>query len=422
MINYMTLGDVCTDIIDCPHESPEWKTQGIAVVRNFNLVNGQIDMQDGYYVDEETYIKRTRRAIPSEGDIIFSREAPIGNCAIVPAGFKCCLGQRLVLLRVNHEICSSEYLLAVLQSSYVKRQIEQVSKRGSIVSNFAIGDLHELIISVLDNQEDVAHFSTVLAEKISGNTAICSDLEAMAKLLYDYWFVQFDFPNENGKPYKSSGGKMVWNEELKREIPEGWAARDLKDLTKYNSLSISKSSMPDEIDYLDTANLTENHIENIQHILLKEGFPSRAQRIVQPWDVLFSTVRPNQHHYGIIINPTKNMVASTGFAILSMIDERENNAWLYLTLISDGIMQRLESIANSSVSSYPSINPEDITNTTVAYPKNHKIMKQFANKVIILFEKSEMLREENQQLASLRDFLLPMLMNGQVKVGKEASS
>ena len=235
----MPLGDVCTDIIDCPHESPEWRSEGIAVIRNFNLVNGQIDMQDGYYVDEETYKKRTRRAVPSAGDIIFSREAPIGNCAIVPDGFKCCLGQRLVLLRVNHSICSSEYLLAVLLSSFVKQQIDQVSKLGSIVSNFAIGDLHKLIIPILEDQESVANFSSTIANKLSNNAAICSDLESMAKLLYDYWFVQFDFPDENGKPYKSSGGKMVWNEELKRVIPEGWSSHTIANIAKIDAVSIT---------------------------------------------------------------------------------------------------------------------------------------------------------------------------------------
>ena len=179
MIQYMPLGDICTDIIDCPHESPEWKEDGIAVIRNFNLVNGQIDMRDGYFVDEETFKRRTRRAIPSEGDIIFSREAPIGNCAIVPPRFKCCLGQRLVLLRVNHNVCTSEYLLSVLQSAYVKKQIEQVSKQGSIVSNFAIGDLHKLVIPVLDNQDDVATFDDTVSRKLSNNNAICADLEAL---------------------------------------------------------------------------------------------------------------------------------------------------------------------------------------------------------------------------------------------------
>ena len=81
-----------------------------------------------------------------------------------------------------------------------------------------------------DKQKQISSLIKVLDDKISNNTAICSDLEAMAKLLYDNWFVQFDFPDENGKPYKSTGGKMIWNETLKREIPEGWTVKTINDI------------------------------------------------------------------------------------------------------------------------------------------------------------------------------------------------
>lgn len=138
-------------------------------------------MSDASYVDESTYTKRTRRAVPSAGDIIFSREAPIGNCAIVPADFKCCLGQRLVLLRVNREICSPEYLLAALLSDFVKTQIFQVEKSGSIVSNFNISDLGDLIIPIIDRQESVASVSDTLNKKLLINKNICAELEAMVK-------------------------------------------------------------------------------------------------------------------------------------------------------------------------------------------------------------------------------------------------
>lgn len=230
MIKMMPLKQVCSGIIDCPHESPEWLSKGIPVIRNFNLVDGQIDMSDASYVDESTYTKRTRRAVPSAGDIIFSREAPIGNCAIVPADFKCCLGQRLVLLRVNRKICSPEYLLAALLSDFVKTQIFQVEKSGSIVSNFNISDLGDLIIPIIDRQESVASVSDTLNKKLLLNKNICAELEAMAKTLYDYWFTQFDFPDENGKPYRSSGGEMVWNEQLKCDIPMGWNVGQLSDI------------------------------------------------------------------------------------------------------------------------------------------------------------------------------------------------
>ena len=131
---------------------------------------------------------------------------------------------------------------------------------------------------------------------------------------------------------------------------------------------------------------------------------------------MFSTVRPNQHHFGLVLNPRKNMIASSGFVIMSMKGDRKDNAWLYLTITNNSILRILESIANSSVSAYPSITPDDLANLQVAFPQDVEVMKKFSSKVMLLFQKSEMVKEENQQLASLRDFLLPMLMNGQVKV------
>lgn len=417
MIEYMTLGDVCTDIIDCPHESPEWKSEGIAVVRNFNLVNGQIDMQDGYYVDEDTYMKRTRRAVPCEGDIIFSREAPIGNCAIVPANFKCCLGQRLVLLKVNHEICSSEYLLTVLQSSYVKQQIDQVSKRGSIVSNFAIGDLHELVVPILDNQNDIANLSSVFAEKITNNAAICSDLEAMAKLLYDYWFVQFDFPDENGRPYKSSGGKMVWNEELKREIPEGWEVkplRDVLDLLKDGTHNPPKR-IEDGIPLLTGTMFGQSFLDYSQATFISErDYRSiHSQYAPKESDIVITKI-------GTLGNVNYLRDCDIPIAIhcnsaLLRFPCNMKGMFSYIYCKSDEFQKRLRAAKGQSVQEFCSL--DSINTVLMLLPEEHLICL-YQSKMGSALNQMINISNENQQLASLRDFLLPMLINGQVKVGK----
>ena len=219
-MKYYKLNDLCTDIVDCPHTTPDWKNEGIRVVRNFNLKDGNLDFTDGYFVDEATYLERTKRAIPEEGDIIISREAPMGVVGIVPKGLKCCLGQRLVLLKVNKGKCDPYYLLNTLMSDFVQTQFKRADATGSIVSNLCIPDLKEIIIPVIESgQEDVARLLEIINKKQLINNAINDNLEQQAKLIYDYWFTQFDFPDENGKPYCSSGGKMVWNEQLKRNIP-----------------------------------------------------------------------------------------------------------------------------------------------------------------------------------------------------------
>lgn len=412
MISILPLKDVCTEIIDCPHESPEWKSEGIVVIRNFNLVNGQIDLSDGYFVDKETYRKRTRRAIPEEGDIIFSREAPIGNCGIVPKGLQCCLGQRLVLLKVNHDVCTSEYLIAVLQSSYVKQQIEQVSKRGSIVSNFAIGDLQELLIPVLDNQDDVAKFSSSIAEKIRINNAICSNLESMAKLLYDYWFVQFDFPDENGKPYKSSGGKMVWNEELKREIPDGWEVTTLGSkcqcLLGGTPSREKKEYWGGDINWINSGSVNEFRISTPSEMITEEGLKNTSTYLMPRNTTVLAITGATLGQVSIL-----NIDACANQSVVGILETTETpTEYIYPAIVCS-----MKSLMNQQTgAAQPHVNKQDIMGLLFAFPPN-SIMKKYLSTVKGQYEAVMEKCLENQQLASLRDFLLPMLMNGQVKVG-----
>ncbi len=141
------LVDVC-EIIDCPHTSPKWKDSGIPVIRNYNLVNGIIDVNNLSFVDENEYKERIKRVEPREGDILFSREAPIGNVGIIPRDFKCCQGQRVVLLRARDDSIMPRFLLHALQGGEVRRQIDSVEGKSATVSNFNISDLKELKIHI----------------------------------------------------------------------------------------------------------------------------------------------------------------------------------------------------------------------------------------------------------------------------------
>lgn len=178
-MRFYHLKDLCDEIIDCPHSTPEWKDSGYRVVRNFNLKNGNLDFSDGYFVDEQTYLERIKRAIPEENDIIISREAPMGVVAIVPKGLKCCLGQRLVLLKVNKKKCNPFYLLHTLMSDFVQMQFKRADATGSIVSNLCIPDLKEIIIPVIEKgQEEVAHVLEILNKKTVLNNRINDNLAA----------------------------------------------------------------------------------------------------------------------------------------------------------------------------------------------------------------------------------------------------
>lgn len=188
-MKYYKLSELCSDIIDCPHSTPDWKNSGIRVVRNFNLKNGNLDFSDGYFVDEKTYISRTQRAIPQEGDIIISREAPMGMVAIVPKGLKCCLGQRLVLLKVDKQKINPIYLLFILMSNFVQKQFKRADATGSIVSNLCIPDLKNIIIPVIeDDQVLVTNLLSTINLKIMLNKKINDNLQHMAYTKYMHMF------------------------------------------------------------------------------------------------------------------------------------------------------------------------------------------------------------------------------------------
>lgn len=201
-MKYYKLQDLCTDITDCPHSTPEWKKEGIRVIRNFNLNNGNLDFTDGYYVDEETYKNRVKRAVPEAGDIIISREAPMGVVAMVPENLKCCLGQRLVLLKVDKTKVNPIYLLFLLMSDFVQTQFKRADATGSIVSNLCIPDLKDILIPVIEGeQESMARFLKNMNDKQQLNKRINNNLQQMAYTEYMHRFF--------GKPANGKIGDII---------------------------------------------------------------------------------------------------------------------------------------------------------------------------------------------------------------------
>ena len=136
------------EVFDCPHSSPKWTDDGIPVIRNYNLVDGHIDQSKLSFTDDECYVDRIKRAVPDSEDIVLSREAPMGRVGMIPDNFKCCLGQRLVLLKVKRNVCIPHWFLYCLQSDYVQEQIKSYDNIGTTVSNLGISTIKDLKIPV----------------------------------------------------------------------------------------------------------------------------------------------------------------------------------------------------------------------------------------------------------------------------------
>ena len=174
------LADLCSDVLDCPHSTPKWLTSGVRVIRNFNIKDGALDFTNGFYVDEDTYQSRIKRGAPEAGDIVISREAPMGVAALVPDGLKCCLGQRLVLLKVDRTKCDPRYLLFALMSDYVQTQFRRADATGSTVSNLAIPDLKEIRIPIAEGQAEIGELLDLVQSSILLNKQINDNLPMAA--------------------------------------------------------------------------------------------------------------------------------------------------------------------------------------------------------------------------------------------------
>lgn len=308
-----------------------------------------------------------------------------------------------------------KYLNAILHSQFAKKYFSNNATGSGQRYTLSKDTIENMPLNLpsYEEQKLIGDFLSTIDRKMEINKITSDELESLAKQIYDYWFVQFDFPDKNGKPYKSSGGKMVWNETLKREIPEGWTDDWIYNLVKINESSITNDDALTIIDYLDTSNLNKNYIGDTILYDRKKA-PSRAQRKIKDKTILYSTVRPGLCHYGILIKPPSNLIVSTGFATIDA--NNPNDAYrIYLFLTSDSIVDYLAKLADTSVSAYPSINPSDIGNLSIVIPDN-SIIDSFCNYAKKLYEGFSQIQTQIKELQSLRDYLLPLLMTGQVTI------
>lgn len=419
MSEVVNLEELCTGIIDCPHSTPKWQDRGIPVIRNYNLKDGKIDCTNLSFVSEEGYKERVKRAIPEESDIIISREAPMGVVGIVPKGFQCCLGQRLVLLKIDKSKCLPKYLLYTLMSEYVQLQIRRINQTGSIVSNLNISSLKELKIPLhsFEEQKKIANILSAIDDKIQINNQINQELEAMGKSLYDYWFVQFDFPDQNGKPYKSSGGKMVYHQDLKREIPEGWGVEKLGKLIElergvtYAKSDIVEKTTNDAIGVLRATNITRNVMDLNDLVYLTKDKINNKQIIKQNETLIVMSSGSKEHLGKNAINYYEEVIGFGAFC--SKIVPQKYSAYINTFLQSSEFKCYL--LKQSMGTNINNLTNSDILDCRIILP-NEEILDKFENMVeknIKLISNNYI---QNQELTQLRDWLLPMLMNGQVKV------
>ncbi len=234
----------------------------------------------------------------------------------------------------------------------------------------------------------------------------------MAKTLYDYWFVQFDFPDQNGNPYKSSGGKMVYHPELKREIPEGWGVAKVEDIAQTGSGGTPKSTNVSyysngEIPWINSGELEQTVITSTSNFITEEGLNNSSAKLFPSGTILVAM-------YGATAGKVSFLTfeASTNQAICAIM-LNDIRMRYYLKNVIEDLYQYLVKLSTGSARD--NLSQDMIKNIKVVIPSNDILDRyyDFSNNIIKEITKKQ---QENEQLTQLRDWLLPMLMNGQVKV------
>ena len=299
-----------------------------------------------------------------------------------------------------------EYIYYLLQYLDLGNQ-----KSGSGVPTMNRNHLHPIKIRAYRDktcQQRTIKILSLIDKKIQINNQINQELEAMAKTLYDYWFVQFDFPDQNGKPYKSSGGKMVYHPELKREIPEGWGVEKLSSILEIGRETINPMKTPkEEFKYYS---IPEYDVSGSFSYELGETIKSN-KFLVEKSDLLVSKLNPWFNR--VVYNLEESAISSTEFIVWKTINRFEKN-FLYQVATSEGFIEYCTRFATGTSNSHKRVSPDIMVSFQIPFEKTY--IQKFGEITDSIRTQVLQNNEQNQELIQLRDWLLPMLMNGQVKV------
>lgn len=331
----------------------------------------------------EKGLKNSSTKLLNKNDIIISARGTVGTMAILkkPMAFnQSCFG-----LRAKPQFLNQDFLFYFLKN-YMKNI--KAKTQGSIFEtiNLLTFDMLDITYPDYKIQEKISKLLSKIDDKIELNNKINSELENMAKTIYDYWFLQFEFPNEEGKPYKSSGGKMVWNEELKKEIPDGWEVKYIKD---YVEIFTGK--------------------EDANHSTINGRYPffTCSNDILYCDDYKFegkSILIAGNGDFNVKYYDGKFNAYQRTYVLISK--KEEIVGLLYQSTIRT--IEKFKITSNGSIVKF--ITKGAVENILILDSKgqvNISIFNELLNKI----EKN---KKENQELISVRDYLLPLLMNGQV--------
>jgi type I restriction enzyme S subunit len=393
-------------------------SEGIPVLNGSNINGIKLSESFTNYLTKEK-ADSLKKANAKRGDIVITHRGTLGQIAYIPENSTL---DRYVISQSQFRVALNRDLVDPAYFSYYFHTNEGQQRLLSFKSHVGVPALAQATtnfrqlqfpLKPLSEQLKISNVLLNIDLKIELNNNINAELEAMAKLIYDYWFVQFDFPDTNGKPYKSSGGKMVYNEELKREIPKGWDVDiinnviDVKDGTHDSPkpkntgypLITSKHLKPEGLDFA-AANL-----------ISEEDYVSVNKRSkVDTGDILFSMIGSIGEIYKV--DEQDINFAIKNVALYKSSKKPEYINFIYMFLRSYDMQRYMGNVTSGSIQKFIGLGAL----RTMPILINDEMIMKFVKTTEHLFQKKTLIKLENQKLTQLRDWLLPMLMNGQVSI------
>ena len=360
---------------------------------------------------ERFKLKRGQVALTKDSETRFD----IGIATYIADDFdNVILGYHNALITPNPEKLSGKYLNALLHTDYARTYFANNASGSGQRYALSIDALNNFPVPLLPlaEQERIGDIFSSIDQKIALNRAINDNLEAMAKQLYDYWFVQFDFPNEEGKPYKSSGGKMIRNEKLKREIPEGWGDAKIKDIANTYSGGTPTSTNQDyyiggKIPWINSGELNNPVITETSNYITDLGLNNSSAKLYPQNTILVALYGATAGKVSLL-----SFEACSNQAVCGVMPT-DDNMTTYIRYHLASLYEHF--IILSSGSARDNISQDTIKNTILPIPRI-EILKKYEDIVKPIVDKIIANQKEVENLTKQRDELLPLLMNGQVSV------
>jgi type I restriction enzyme S subunit len=390
-----------------------WKNGTVLWLKTQELNDGNIYDADEK-ISENGLKNSSAKLFPKETVLIAMYGATVGKLGILK--IEAATNQAFCAMIVDQKKSNNRYLFYSL--------LNRRNKLVNLASGAAQQNLNQDMIKrfklpfpSLPEQKDIAKILSDLDSKIELNQQMNKTLEAIGQAIFKHWFIDFEFPNEERKPYRSSGGEMIYNEELGKEIPKYWEVKKIDDIAK----SISQTHVFDKerLIFLNTSDIHEGQILNHSYSEIKY-FPGQAKKSIKKDDILFSEIRPINHRFAYVNIDANDYVVSTKLMVIRT-NKQILSKFLYNFLVRDDVVSYLQHMAESRSGTFPQITFDEIASIKITIPVSETLFQSYENLMSKVFSKIWNNRSTANNLIKIRDSLLPKLMSGKIRVPVEAN-